>query len=256
MSQILLMDIGNTRMKWGLLENKKLSEIGSLSIPDSRDFDLKPLFMSIPSDIKSIVASSVLSRETQIKLAELISDHFKLVIEFIESKNRFSRLMSGYTNPSKLGTDRWAAMIGAHHEFGGNILVIDMGTAITIDYINVEGLHEGGQILPGLKSFFNILDQSTGSINTKINISDIVTRDTKKWGKNTDDAIISGAVTAISSAINDAVFSSKIKGSSPCVILTGGDAIYFKDVFDHKVFYRPNLVIEGLARIVEVDRGL
>jgi len=117
-------------------------------------------------------------------------------------------------------------------------------------------LHEGGQIIPGLKSFFNILDQSTGSINTKINISDIVARDTKKWGKNTDDAIISGAVTAISSAINDAVFSSKIKDSSPCIILTGGDAIYFKDVFDHKVFYRPNLVIEGLARIVEVDRGL
>ena len=89
MSQILLMDIGNTRMKWGLLGNTKLSEIGSLSIPDSRDFDLKPLFMSIPSDITSIVASSVLSRETQIKLAESFSDNFELAIKFIEPKNRF-----------------------------------------------------------------------------------------------------------------------------------------------------------------------
>ena len=256
MSKILLMDIGNTMIKWGVLENKALSGIGSLLTPHSSDFDLKPLFMSLPSDVKSIVASCVLSRETQIKLAELISDHFKLVIEFIEPKNRFSGLTNGYTNPSKLGADRWAAMIGAHDEFGGNILVIDMGTAITIDYINTEGLHEGGQILPGLKSFFNILDQSTGSINTKINISDIAAQNIKKWGKNTDDAIISGAMMAISSAINHAVFSFKMKGSRPSVILTGGDAIYFKDVFDYTLFYRPNLVIEGLARIAKVNHAL
>ena len=250
MPKILLMDIGNTRIKWGLLENKVLSGIGSLSTPHSRDFDLKPLFMSVPSDVKSIVASCVLSKENQIILAESFFDHFKLVIEFIEPKNRFSGLTNGYTSPSKLGADRWAAMIGAHNEFGGNILVVDMGTAITIDYINVEGVHKGGQILPGLKSFFNILDQSTGTINTKINTSDTAAQNIKKWGKNTNDAVISGAVTAISSAINDAVFLLKVQGSRPSVILTGGDAIYFKDVFDYTLFYRPNLVLEGLARIL------
>ena len=253
MSKILLMDIGNTRIKWGVLEKRALSEIGSLSTPHSRDFDLTPLFMSLPSDVKSIVASCVLSKETQIKLTESFSDHFELAIEFIEPKNRFSGLMNGYTNPSKLGADRWAAMIGAHNEFGGNILVVDMGTAITIDYINAEGMHKGGQILPGLKSFFNILDQSTGSINTKININDTATQDIKKWGKNTDDAITSGAMTAISGAINAAVFSFKIENSMPSVILTGGDAIYFKDVFDYSLSYRPNLVLEGLARILDEE---
>ena len=244
------MDIGNTRIKWGVLEKRALSEIGSLSTPHSRDFDLKPLFMSVPSDVKSIAASCVLSKKTQIKLAESFSDNFELVIEFIESKNRFSGLTNGYNNPSKLGADRWAAMVGAHNEFGGNILVVDMGTAITIDYINAEGMHKGGQILPGLKSFFNILDQSTGSINTKINISDTAPQYIKKWGKNTDDAIISGAMSAISGAINAAVFSFKIENSMPSVILTGGDAIYFKDVFDYSLSYRPNLVLEGLARIL------
>tara|TARA_B100000073_G_C23658849_1_gene543667 strand:+ start:89 stop:850 length:762 start_codon:yes stop_codon:yes gene_type:complete len=253
MSKILLMDIGNTRIKWGVLEKRALSEIGSLSTPHSRDFDLTPLFMSLPSDVKSIVASCVLSKETQIKLTESFSDHFELAIQFIKPKNRFSGLTNGYTNPSKLGTDRWAAMIGAHNEFGGNILVVDMGTAITIDYINAEGVHKGGQILPGLKSFFNILDQSTGSINTKINISDIAAKDIKKWGKNTDDAITSGTMTAISGAINAAVFSFKIEDSMPSVILTGGDAIYFKDVFDYSLSYRPNLVLEGLARILDEE---
>ena len=256
MSQILLMDIGNTRMKWGLLKGKKISGIGSLSTPDPRDFDLKPLFNAVSSNVKSIVASCVLSRETQVKLAESFSDHFKLDIKFIEPKNRFSGLTNGYSNPSKLGADRWAAMIGANNEFGGNILVIDMGTAITIDCIDSEGMHKGGQILPGLKSFFNILDQSTGSINTKINISHTATKEIKKWGKNTDDAIISGAMSAISGAINTAVFSFKIEDSMPSVILTGGDAIYFKDVFDYTLFYRPNLVIEGLARIVEMNHNL
>ena len=253
MSKILLMDIGNTRIKWGVLEKRALSEIGSLSTPHSRDFDLTPLFMSLPSDVKSIVASCVLSKETQIKLTESFSDHFKLAIQFIKPKNRFSGLTNGYTNPSKLGTDRWAAMIGAHNEFGGNILVVDMGTAITIDYINAEGVHKGGQILPGLKSFFNILDQSTGSINTKININDTAAQDIKKWGKNTDDAVISGAMSAISGAINAAVFSFKIENSMPSVILTGGDAIYFKDVFDYSLSYRPNLVLEGLARILDEE---
>ena len=253
MSKILLMDIGNTRIKWGVLENRSLSGIESLLTPHSRDFDFKPLFMCLPSDVKSIVASCVLSKETQIKLAESFSDNFELVVEFIEPKNRFSGLTNGYTNPSKLGADRWAAMIGAHNEFGGNILVVDIGTAITIDYINSEGVHKGGQILPGLKSFFNILDQSTGSINTKINISDAATKDIKKWGKNTEDAIISGAMSAISSTINDAVFSFNMQGSRPSVILTGGDAIYFKDVFDYSLSYRPNLVLEGLARILDEE---
>ena len=253
MSKILLMDIGNTRIKWGVLEKRELSEIGSLSTPHSRDFDLTPLFMSLPSDVKSIVASCVLSKETQIKLTESFFDHFELAIQFIKPKNRFSGLTNGYNNPSKLGTDRWAAMIGAHNEFGGNILVVDMGTAITIDYINAEGVHKGGQILPGLKSFFNILDQSTGSINTKININDTAAQDIKKWGKNTDDAVISGAMSAISGAINAAVFSFKIENSKPSVILTGGDAIYFKDVFDYSLSYRPNLVLEGLARILDEE---
>ena len=125
-----------------------------------------------------------------------------------------------------------------------------MGTAITIDYINNEGVHKGGQILPGLKSFFSILDQSTGSINIKTNISDITAKDIEKWGKNTDDAIKSGAMSAISGAINAAVFSFRIQDSMPSVILSGGDAIYFKDVFDHSLFYRPNIVLEGLARIL------
>ena len=253
MSKILLMDIGNTRIKWGVLEKRALSEIGSLSTPHSRDFDLTPLFMSLPSDVKSIVASCVLSKETQIKLTESFSDHFELAIQFIKPKNRFSGLTNGYTNPSKLGTDRWAAMIGAHNEFGGNILVVDMGTAITIDYINAEGVHKGGQILPGLKSFFNTLDQSTDSINTKININDTAAQDIKKWGKNTDDAVISGAMSAISGAINAAGFSFKIENSMPSVILTGGDAIYFKDVFDYSLSYRPNLVLEGLARILDEE---
>ena len=253
MSKILLMDIGNTRIKWGVLENKALSGIGSLLTPHSSDFDLKPLFMSVPSDVKSIVASCVLSKKTQTKLAESFSDHFKLVVRFIEPINRFSGLTNGYNNPSKLGADRWAAMVGAHNEFGGNILVVDMGTAITIDYINAEGVHQGGQILPGLKSFFNILNQSTGSINTKININDTAAQDIKKWGKNTDDAVISGAMSAISGAINAAVFSFKIEDSMPSVILTGGDAIYFKDLFDYSLSYRPNLVLEGLARILDEE---
>ena len=242
MSKILLMDIGNTRIKWGVLENRALSGIDSLSITLSRDFDLKSLFLSVPSDVKSIVASCVLSKETQIKLTESFSDNFELVIEFIEPKNRFSGLTNGYNNPSKLGADRWAAMVGAHNEFGGNILVVDMGTAITIDYIDSEGMHKGGQIL-------NILDQSTGNINTKININDTATKEIERWGKNTDDAIISGAMSAISGAINAAVFSFKIEDSMPSVILTGGDAIYFKDVFDYSLSYRPNLVLEGLAKI-------
>ena len=253
MSKILLMDIGNTRIKWGVLENRVISGIGSLLTPHSSDFDLKSLFLSVSSDVKSIVASCVLSKETQAKLAELISDHFKLAIEFIEPKNRFSGLTNGYNNPSKLGADRWAAMIGAHNEFGGNILVVDMGTAITIDYINAKGVHKGGQILPGLKSFFNILDQSTGSINTKININDTAAQDIKKWGKNADDAVISGAMSAISGAINAAVFSFKIEDSMPSVILTGGDAIYYKDVFDYSLSYRPNLVLEGLARLLDEE---
>ena len=112
-------------------------------------------------------------------------------------------------------------------------------------------MHKGGQILPGLKSFFNCLDQSTAGINSKINISEITTENVKKWGKNTDDAIIAGVMAAISGALNDAVLACKTEDSAPSVILTGGDAIYFKDAFDYSSHYRPNIVLDGLAIISE-----
>jgi type III pantothenate kinase len=159
--------------------------------------------------------------------------------------------MNGYDDPSRLGVDRWAAMIGAYQEFGGNTLVLDIGTAVTIDYINTEGSHEGGKILPGLRSSLSILDQSTCNIKQKFDTSDISSTDLNKWGRNTKDAVISGALAAITGAINGAISSFSIEDLKPSIVLTGGDANYFKGSFSDSSYHRPNLVLYGIANILD-----
>lgn len=152
----------------------------------------------------------------------------------------------GYETPETLGKDRIAAAAGAAARFPGNtILVIDAGTALTIDLITGKGLFAGGNISPGMRMRFSALHQQTFSL-PEIEPAEEV----PLIGKNTREAILAGVVNGIIYEIDNSINSLSNKYNDLHVILTGGDALYLRPRLKNTIFTEENLVLNGLNAIL------
>ena len=249
MTRTLLFDIGNTFIKWGLLDELKLVDLGCIRNEDFLAKECDALIKLIPPDAGRVIACCVASNNIDAKLTTLISNNYDCLIEYVQSESMAYGIRSGYQDASQLGVDRWVAMIAAKTQFSGDITVIDLGTAVTIDTIDEYGDHIGGQILPGLQLMLSSLDKKTDRITLPSISNDLTNMKINFWADNTNDAIIFGACNAICGAIERAIICLQENGHSPTVILTGGDALVFKNLMNEGYRHRPNLVLEGLAII-------
>lgn len=249
MTRTLLFDVGNTFIKWGLLDELKLVDLGCIRNEDFLAKECDALIELIPPDAGRVIACCVASNNIDAKLTTLIANNYDCLIEFVQSESMAYGIRSGYQDASQLGVDRWVAMIAAKTQFSGDITVIDLGTAITIDTIDEYGDHIGGQILPGLQLMLSSLDKKTDRITLPSISNDLTNMKINFWADNTNDAIIFGACNAICGAIERAIICLQENGHSPTVILTGGDALVFKNLMNEGYRHRPNLVLEGLAII-------
>lgn len=249
MTRTLLFDIGNTFIKWGLLDELKLVDLGCIRNEDFLAKECDALIKLIPPDAGRVIACCVASNNIDAKLTTLIANNYDCLIEYVQSESMAYGIRSGYQDASQLGVDRWVAMIAAKTQFSGDITVIDLGTAITIDTIDEYGDHIGGQILPGLQLMLSSLDKKTDRITLPSISNDLTNMKINFWADNTNDAIIFGACNAICGAIERAIICLQENGHSPTVILTGGDALVFKNLMNEGYRHRPNLVLEGLAII-------
>ena len=249
MTRTLLFDIGNTFIKWGLLDELKLVDLGCIRNEDFLAKECDALIKLIPPDAGRVIACCVASNNIDAKLTTLIANNYDCLIEYVQSESMAYGIRSGYQDASQLGVDRWVAMIAAKTQFSGDITVIDLGTAVTIDTIDEYGDHIGGQILPGLQLMLSSLDKKTDRITLPSISNDLTNMKINFWADNTNDAIIFGACNAICGAIERAIICLQENGHSPTVILTGGDALVFKNLMNEGYRHRPNLVLEGLAII-------
>jgi type III pantothenate kinase len=175
--------------------------------------------------------------------------------DVIRSKNiayqELSHLMKlpitiGYETPETLGKDRIAAAVGAATLFPGqNVLAIDAGTALTIDYISDKGYFLGGNISPGLRMRFTSLNQQTFSL-PDVELSEEV----PLLGKNTREAILAGVVNGLTHEIDNSINALKNKYNDLHVIITGGDARYLSTRLKNTIFVEENLVLSGLNAIL------
>ena len=245
--KILLLDIGNTRIKWGIFDNHNILINGAVNVRESQKDNFLSLYQSFPSGIEKAVASSVLDPDISLKLNKTFKSFFGFKIEFIEPSENSHNVLNGYDEPLSLGVDRWVAMIAAYTEFKKNVMIVDLGTAITIDLIDKYGTHRGGKIFPGFKLMSEALNKNTSNIQQTMNLHDIEKKDIQSWGKNTRNVIISGITSAISGAIQVSLDKLNSDIEEPVVIITGGDFEFFKDYLDGVYKFRPNLVLSGLA---------
>jgi len=249
----LLFDVGNTRLKWGLLEKGHIRRTGSVTHLKIHDSGFASLTTRLPRRVDQVVASNVAGASFATRLSAVIGIHCGCDIHFVRCERKAFGLINSYKQPRQMGVDRWVAMIGAKSEFRGGLCIVDVGTAVTIDAIDKNGRHLGGQIIPGLALMGNALRSEASDISAVKRTLRVAGPGMSVFANNTDGALQSGAVNAICGAIDRAAKVLRSEGYRARIVLTGGDASRILKQLGDKVLHRPNLVLQGLAFIVKSD---
>ena len=248
----VLVDIGNTRIKWATLERGALVGRGSAVHRDSLDAAFASFAAGLP--VKSrIIAANVAGDAAAKRLAALAAARPGTSLTFVATSNERFGVRCAYADPSKLGVDRWVAILAAHHRAHGAACVIDAGTAATFDAVDAAGAHLGGLIVPGARLLAAALDRNTSNIG-RTAPPPTAARGLDLLGRNTDAAVGHGAWLALAAALDRAVATvAGALGATPVVYLTGGDADALRGWLESRVELRADLVLEGLALFAAVE---
>lgn len=238
-----LFDCGNTCIKFSLYEDAKgLTQHRFIDYSALHEF-VDELFQRYPMP-DEIKIASVTKNDRQEKLIRFLSEHSDLQPCIAKSQANALGVVNRYEKPETLGVDRWLALLAAWDIYHKPSLVVDLGTALTIDYISTKGEFEGGLILPGIKSLRDALLEDT----TIKNISELPY--TSKLGRNTSFCISSGIHYAIAGSIL-ALYQSQ--PNIDTIILSGGRAEWLKEILEPHIpnteyHVHKHLVLEGLLR--------
>jgi type III pantothenate kinase len=244
----MLVDIGNTRIKWASLERGRLVGRGSAVHRDSLDESLLAFDAALPAQPR-IIASNVAGAAVGARLEALVATRPGASLELVATSAERFGVRCAYAEPSRLGVDRWVAVLAAHHAQRPRAAacVLNAGTAVTFDAVDGSGAHLGGLILPGASLQAAALDRYTSNIGRTAPAT-AVARGLELLGRNTDVAVAHGAWLALAAALDRAVATvASALGAKPVVYLTGGDADALHGWLETRVELRADLVLEGLA---------
>ena len=240
---ILELDVGNSRIKWRVLDASCDSEVDSgLAI------DLIELSNKIGDSpvITEIRASVVRDSHMQDQLVAWAETTLRVPISIAKVSRSCAGVSNNYEDLSRLGVDRWLAMLAAYHRAQTACAIIDCGTALTIDVLDGSGQHAGGYIVPGLSLMRDSLE-----LNTGITLDSTTENFSTEYGHSTTSAVRNGTFAALLALIRSCV--QVADGPSKRlekIYLTGGDASLFADglaVDGLLVELVPTLVLDGLV---------
>jgi type III pantothenate kinase len=229
-------------MKWAV-KIRDCLEVGRPLQPVNGNFDFDGLWKDLEPPARVLV-SSVLGEGTARVLRQWVDDRWSVSVEFIRSCGKGYGVENGYRDPARLGVDRWIAMVAARALFNAPVCIVDCGTAMTLDIVDVLGRHQGGVICPGLKMMQDALIHGTCKLSLEGMVPGAL------LGRDTGAAIHSGTLTAAAGLIEKLLdeaeqsLETKLK-----LVMTGGDAEVVAGRL--RVLYTPvpNLVLQGLAVI-------
>ena len=235
----LLIDAGNTRIKWGVHDGRGWLHSGAIGTAASAT--LAEAWSAL-GPVKHATACNVAGERVQDNLFSACGAG-GIALDVIRSPARQLGVTNGYRDPSQLGADRWAALVAAHHAERGHKLVVNAGTALTIDALADDGRFLGGLIVPGPALMRRSLDRGTAGLRlTEGEFQDFPTA--------TPDAITSGAIQASAGAIARLAERMAASGVPPSRILLSGGAA--REIAPHLPIahaIHENLVLDGLALI-------
>jgi type III pantothenate kinase len=238
---ILLIDRGNTRLKWQL---RKSGAVEATGVDDNKIPISEVLNELTDVVLSGIYVASVADVEFENECSAWAVDHAFPVPFFIKSVKEEYGVTNGYDNTEQLGVDRWLAMIAAHNKFDESLCVVDVGTALTIDFILKNGQHMGGFIVPGPQLQIQSLLKNTQKIELKGQLSNGV------LGKNTREAVELGVINMLGAFIKQSVMDAKSRFSSPIkLVLTGGAATQIMPAIGIECSLEENLIFDGIAMV-------
>lgn len=238
----LLVDIGNTRLKWGIATDSQITAGQSFVNDRLKRHDLVDAWKDITPPKR--LAVSCVSAKQLFELVQSVALELWFGVEIIpvKSQARAFGVINAYQQPEKLGVDRWLSLVAVRHQYRGEACVVDCGTAITVDIINADGHHLGGLISPGLSLMKKSLAQGTETLQFS------ETRHPPGLANYTEAAIYSGTLSA-SIGLIEHVLSKQPKNTQ--LILTGGDAQLIAEQLAFTPIIDPDLVLRGLLVVLE-----
>lgn len=229
-------DVGNTRIKWRVFDQGLVVAHGDQLTEVSRQ--ATPLEITDVDNIQRIRLSCVAGNEIVENLRSQLMEQFNCPLVLAEVSGSAAGVTCGYKNYRQLGVDRWLALVAAYNKINNAVIVLDVGSAVTIDIVGPEGAHQGGYIVPGLRLMHQSLWQGTDSIKVNTKIASNI----ESPGRSTDDAVDKGCLLLLVSTIQSLVAQYCCK-----LIVTGGDGLLLRDQLELEAEYYPDLVLEGLG---------
>ena len=243
---ILLIDIGNSSLKWAESSSDGLSDMLQLQYPESITSTIFTecwLGLEKPGEI---IASCVAGESVWQALAKACDELWSIKVQKVDSLKEGFGLVNAYDDASALGSDRWCAMIGGLQAADSAFLIIDAGSALTVDMVNESGNHLGGYIVPGLGMMRKSLGLQTAQVKTEPTEGNIPSL---SLANSTAQCVEAGIYLSTVKLI-EAVYERESKQVKQLTcFLTGGDAQSIADLLAFKCVIMPDLVLRGLAVI-------
>lgn len=236
----LVIDAGNSRVKWGWHDGGAWQSVATVSLIEfaAANHDINP-FAATHENPDRIVISNV-AGDAAHQLIVNWTSIFDAEPLWLHGEAERCGVKSAYDNPGQLGPDRWAALVAARGLHAGPCLVVNSGTATTIDVLSAEGVFEGGLILPGVELMRFVLHEHTGRLPLQPGTF-------QETPRNTLDAIETGCWQAQAGAVER--MARGLPAGALCIVSGGAGQLIAERLADINVRYVDNLVLEGLARI-------
>jgi type III pantothenate kinase len=242
MTSFLLIDAGNTRLKWATAQGKgPIRVAGDISTKEANSAWIHSLAQKFPRH--QLVLASVVP-----KLVPIFQRAFSKRIEVITGTSPSLGLTFDYPKPAQLGADRLAAAVAAHVEKEWPVIIINCGTASAFTVLDAQGRLCGGVIAPGLQTQLASLIGATAQLPT------VTIKTPRRYlGRSTEEAIRSGVLLNFQGGVKEIVqrLTEELHGHrrAPYILLTGGNAHHLAQELEFPVKLRPLLVFEGLLTI-------
>ena len=239
----LLIDIGNTSLKWATSQSGSLSELQTVQHFGGLPIDLHAAWdqLAVPG---RVLVSNVGGDSMAATVERACRSYWDHSPEFAQTKQSAYGVTVAYECPERLGVDRWLALVAAHQACAGPALIVDAGTATTYDLLLGDGRHLGGLILPGIQMMRDSLLAGTHIPRVEPEELD------EPWATDTGTAVAAGSIQA-PAALAERLYDrlAERSAAAPKLIVTGGDAERLLLAVNRGARHHPDLVLQGLALI-------
>ncbi len=238
----MLVDVGNSRVKWRMTGERNAAGVCPV---DATLDGVPPTWRSLPKPA-CVLVSLVANPARRDAMTRWCREAWDVAPRFARSTSPVPGMTNGYADPAQLGVDRWLAMVAARRLGDEPAVVIDCGTAITMDLVDRSGVFVGGMIVPGRRVLESVFQARVPYL----------AKATERFppfpANNTADGIALGIGTALVASMDRFIDNSRaLTGDEPVIRVTGGDGPWLRDHWGGKMTFHENLVLDGLYTLME-----